>query len=126
METDDTTLQLRADLGSSTGTRVLNAISALTPRAVLRTSIGQRLSNLSLKTVMDSNGLKIVGITESQEPYRFEADPLWAVRDASATVNGEDLGECWPPDRPIDFGDAKTPDEPFVAASDVHLRPPPE
>lgn len=28
----------------------------------------------------------------------------------------DNLGECKPPDRPINFGDAKTPDDPFVAA----------
>lgn len=123
---DDTTLDLRADFGSSAATRVLNAISSLTPKAVLRTSIGQSISNLSLASLMDVNGLKVAGVTETQEPYRFEADRMRAVKHASATLNGEDLGELSPPDRPIAFGDVKTPADAFFAVADVYLRPPNE
>lgn len=123
---DDTTLELRAELGSSPATRFLNAISTLTPSTLLRTSFGQTMSNLSLARVMDVNGLKIAGTTETQEPYRFEADRIRAVTTAAATLNGDDLGEFAPPDRPIEFGDVKTPDDPFFAIADVFLRPPDE
>lgn len=123
---DDTTLEFRAELGASPATRVLTAISRLTPRAVLRTSIGQTLSNLSLASLMDVNGLKVAGTTETREPYRFEADRLRAIETAAATLNGEDLGAVGPPDRPIEFGDAKTPAEPFFTVADLFLRPPEE
>jgi hypothetical protein len=123
---DGTTLELRAELGSSPATRLLTAISTLTPNAVLRTSVGQTMSNLSLASVMDVNGLKTAGTTETQEPYRFEADRIRAVTTASATLNGDDLGKLGPPGRPIEFGDAKTPDDPFFAVADVFLRPPDE
>lgn len=121
---DDTTVDLTVELGSTAATRLLNTISSLTPKAFLRTSIGQTISNLSLASLMDVNGMKIAGVTETREPYRFEADRMRAVKDATVTLNGEDLGEFSPPDRPIVFGDAKTPDDAFFAVADVYLRPP--
>lgn len=123
---DDTTLEIRAELGSTPATRLLNVISTLTPSSVLRTSVGQTISTLSLASLMDVNGLKVAGTTETQEPYRFEADTMLAVESASATLDGTDLGEFGPPDREIGFGDAKTPDDPFFAVADVYLRPPNE
>lgn len=123
---DNTTLELRIELGTSPATRLLNSISAVTPSTVLRTSIGQTISNLSLASVMDVNGLKIAGTTETQEPYRFEAERIQAIEGVSAVLNGEDLGGLSTPDRPIDFGDIKTPDDPFLAVADVFLRPPNE
>lgn len=123
---DDTSLELRVELGSSPATRFLNTVSALTPSPVLRTSIGQAISNLSLASVMDVNGLKVAGTTETGEPYRFEADRMRVVETASAALNGTELGEFGPPDRPIEFGDVKTPDDPFFAVADVYLRPPDE
>lgn len=123
---DGTMLDLRAELGSSAGTSLLNAITSLTPQSVLRTSIGETISNLSITGVMDVNGLKVAGITDTQEPYRVEADRMRAVQTASATLNDENLGEFSPPDRPIEFGDAKTPDDSFVSFGDLYLRPPSE
>lgn len=123
---DGTTLDLRADLGASTGTRVLTAITALTPTPMLRTSLGGAISNLSLGLLLDTNGLKVVGHTETHEPYRVEADSLRTVTGATATLDGEDLGDLCPPDRPLGFGDARVPNEPFVTFGDLYLRPPPE
>lgn len=123
---DGMSLQLTAELGSSFGTRVLNAITSLTPQPILRTGIGERISNLSLNLLMNVNGLKVAGITDTAEPYRVEADSLRVVRRASAILDGEDLGEVHPPGRQHDFGDAKVPDQPFFAFGDLFLRPPTE
>lgn len=76
--------------------------------------------------MIESNGLKIAGTTETQEPYRVEADSLRMVTSATATLNDEDLGEVGPPNRPIEFGDHKVPNEPFVTFGDIYLRPPTE
>lgn len=121
---DGTSLTLSGEFGSSAATRLLNAISSITPKAVLRTSVGQMMSNLSLASAMDVNGMKIAGVTETREPYRFEADRMRVVNTAEASLNGEALGEFGPPDRPIAFGDAKTPDDAFFAVADVYLRLP--
>lgn len=121
---DGTTLDLRADLGDSVGTRLLSWVTSLTPTPVLRTSVGKVVSNVCFGALIDANGLKVAGVTDTQEPYRVEADALRTVTDVSATLDGEDLGEPCPPERPIEFGDAKVPNEPFVAFGDLHLRPP--
>lgn len=123
---DGTTLDFRSELGSSTGTFLLNAITTLTPQPILRTGLGETVSNFSLAQLMDVNGLKVAGITDTEEPYRVEPDSLRAVTAATATLNGEDLGDIIPPDRPIEFGDAIVPDEPFFSFGDLYLRPPTE
>ena len=121
---DGTTLSLRVDLGSSTSTRLLNGITSLTPQFVLRSSFGESVSNLCLSRLMDANGMKVAGVTEVEEPYRVEADSLRVVESASATLNGEDLGESCPPDRPIEFGDARVPNDPFVSFGGLCVHPP--
>lgn len=123
---DGTTLDLRADLGASTGTWVLTSVTSLTPKSVLRTSLGGAISNLSLGLLIDANGLKVVGRTDTHEPYRVEADSLRTVTGASATLNSEDLGDVCSPDRPLGFGDARVPNDPFFTFGDLYLRPPPE
>ena len=121
---EETTLEVRADLGTSTGTHLLTAITSLTPQPILRTSIGGAISNLTFDLLMDANGLKVVGETDTREPYRVEADALRVVTSAAATLNGEDLGAVQPPTRSIEFGDAIVPDEPFFVFGDLYLRPP--
>lgn len=123
---DDVTLDLDVDLESTTATRLLNTITNLTPQSLIRTSIGQTVSTLIFNQLLDANGMKIAGVTETQEPYRVEAETLRAVPNADATLNGEDLGTVQPPDRLITFGDAKVPDDPFFSFGDLYLRPPPE
>ena len=123
---DGTTLDLRADLGASTGTRLLTTITSLTPQPILRTSVGEAISNLTFGLLMDSNGLKVAGKTDTREPYRVEADSLHVVTNASANLNEEDLGAVQPPTRSIEFGDVIVPDEPFFAFGDLYLRPPAE
>lgn len=123
---DGTSLELRAELVASPRTRLVTTITALTPDPVLRTAIGEATSNLVFGRVLDTNGLQIVGTTETGEPYRVEANTLRLVEDASATLDGEELGELCPPDRQIEFGDAAAPNEPFVSFGDLYLRPPAE
>lgn len=123
---DGTTLELDVDLGSTTATRLLNMITALTPQFLLRTAIGRAVSTLSFNQLLDANGMQIAGETETQEPYRVEPTVLRAVTGATATLNGNDLGAVQPPDRLISFGDAKVMDEPIFSFGDLYLRPPSE
>lgn len=123
---DGTTFTLRADLGVSRKIRLLNAMMTLTPRPIVRTSVGQRVITLSFRQLIETNGLKIAGRTETQEPYRVEADNMRAVTSADAMVDGEDLGEVGPPDRLIEFGDHSVPNEPLIVFGDIYLRPPRE
>lgn len=122
---DETTVTLRASLGATVQTRLLNLLVALTPGAVVRTSLGATLITRVLARVIETNGLKIAGTTETGEPYRVEADTLRAVTSASAMVNGEDLGALVPPDRRIAFGDHVIPADPFFMFGTLYLRAPP-
>lgn len=123
---DGRTVDLRADLGVTPGISLLNVIASLTPRPILRTSIGQKVTNLTFAQLIDGNGLKIAGNTETGEPYRAEADAIRVVTSASATVNGNDLGDLTAPDRLIEFGDHIIPNEPVFVFGALYLRPPPD
>lgn len=123
---DGTVLDMRADLGGSPKIRVLNTIMSLTPQSILRTSIGQTVSTLTLGQLIESNGLKVAGVTETREPYRVEADSIRLVTSATATLNNEDLGEVGPLNRMIEFGDHKVPNDPLITFGALYLRPPTE
>lgn len=121
---DGTVLELSADLGVSPRIRVLNTITSLTPQPIVRTSIGQTISTLALGQLIESNGLNIAGVTETQEPYRVQADSIRLVTCATATLDTEDLGEVAPPNRPIEFGEHKVPNDPLITFGAIYLRPP--
>ena len=110
----------------SEGTRLLNGITTLTPKQILRTSVGEKISNLTFSLLMDTNGLKVAGVTDTGEPYRVESDSIRMVTDGSARVNSEDCGAVCPPVRPVEFGDAIAPNDPFVSFGELWLRPPAE
>lgn len=123
---DGTSVELQLELGSTMGTRFLNGITSLTPKKILRTSFGGNISNLTFNLLIDTNGLKVVGITDTGEPYRVESDSIRLVTDGSGQVNGSDCGTVSPPSRPIEFGDAIVPDDPIVSFGELWLRPPSE
>lgn len=105
---DGTHLELQATAGQTFGTRVLNTVIALTPAAVLQSRLGTTISTVSLNLLLDVNGLQVAGRTETDRRFRLDADRLHQITDASATLDGNDLGSLAPPTRPIEFGDAKT------------------
>lgn len=123
---DGTTIELQFELGSTIGTQFLNGITSLTPKGILRTSLGENVSNLTFDLLVDTNGLKVAGTTDTNEPYRVESDSIRLVSDGSAQVNGTDCGEITPPDRPVEFGDARVPNDPIVSFGELWLRPPSE
>lgn len=123
---DGTSVELQLDLGSNFGSRLLNGITTLTPKKILRTSVGEEISNLTFSLLMDSNGLKVAGITDTREPYRVESDSIRVVTDGSAQVNGENCGQVSPPSRSVGWGDASVPNDPFVSFGELWLRPPSE
>lgn len=118
---DDTTIELTASLTQTLATRVLNAVIAVTPAPVLQSGVGTTISTASMNLLLDANGLKIAGRTETSRRYRLESDRLARIQDASATLDGTDLGALTPPSRPIEFGDARTPGDAIYARGTVRL-----
>lgn len=106
--TDGTSLELTASASQTFGTRVLNTVIALTPAVILQSRMGTTISTLSLNLLLDANGLKVAGRTETDRRYRLDAERIQQITDASVTLDGSDLGALDSPTRPIEFGDAKT------------------
>lgn len=121
---DGTEAEFRASLGRTIGTRALDLTTTVTPKFVLRSRLGAAISTASFNLVLDANGVKIAGVTDTGARYRVESDRLATVTAASATVDGTDLGDPTPADRPVHFGDAKVPDEPYVVFGDLNLEHP--
>lgn len=106
--TDGTSLELTASASQTFGTRVLNTVIALTPAVILQSRMGTTISTLSLNLLLDANGLIVAGRTETDRRYRLDAERIQRITDASATLDGSELGALDSPTRPIEFGDAKT------------------
>jgi hypothetical protein len=118
---DDTTLELRLTLGSSLATTILNTIITITPRALMRTGPMLAISGLSFNLLLGLGGVHIRGETETGKDYVTEADRLAVVKDASAVLNGEDLGPLTRPPRPIYFGPSRVADHAVFAFGTANL-----
>lgn len=118
---DGTTLDLQVSLGSSLGTRVLNAVTKITPRALMMTSPMVAISEISLNLLLGLGGLKIVGRTETGKAYLNEADRLAVVKEASARLNDRDLGKLTRPPKPILFGQVRVPNRALFSFGTLHL-----
>lgn len=119
--TDGTELELTAAAGQTIGTRLLNTVIALTPDAILQSRMGTTVSTLSLNLLLNANMLRVAGRTETDRRYRLDAERIHQITDASATLDGRDLGRFTPPNRPIEFGDAKTTGDALYVPGTLHL-----
>jgi hypothetical protein len=120
---DGTTLELHTELGDTPATRLLTFVSRLTPSWLLRTAFGRRITNSGFQRLIASNGLQIVGQTETGEPFRVEADTIRSVEAATAELDGDDLGGLRTPYRRIAFGDHVIPDDTLLVSGALYLRP---
>lgn len=122
MKADDgATLDLELRLGSSAGTALLNTMVRLAPRWMLFAGPMLTLSSFAFNALLGLGGVHIAGHTETGKPYVTEADELAVVRDASATLNGDNLGDLTQPPRPISFGPSRVADRPIVARGTASL-----
>lgn len=118
---DGTTIDVSGTVGQTPGTRILNAVIAVTPARILRSRFGAAVSTLSVNLLTDANGLEVAGATETGRRYRLDAERMARITDASASLDGSDLGELQPPSRPIEFGDATTTGDALSVAGVLHL-----
>jgi hypothetical protein len=116
---DGTELEMDLSFGQTVGTRLLNVMVALTPKAVARTQIGSALSTFVLNRLVEANGAKVAGRFATGEPYRFEANRIAVVTAATATLDGEDLGLLSSSPQPIEDGDVKN--MPIHCYADVYV-----
>ncbi len=121
---DGTTLELSAALAHPISTRLMEGLSGGVPRTIQRSAIGATVSSFTLNRLMGANGLALRGRTETGTRYWGEADHLRTVSDASATLNGVDLGRTVSGTSIHDFGDVKTAREPYVVFGALHLEYP--
>ena len=118
---DGTEMQVACDLADTVGTRLLTGVIRVTPDAILGSSVGTAVSTLSLNLLTDARGLRVAGRTETERRYRLAPRRIRSITGASATLDGSELGARSPPDRPIEFGDAKTTGEPLFVPGTLYL-----
>lgn len=118
---DGTEARISLDLTRTMGTRLLTLAVVLTPDVVLESSFGTAVSTAMLNLLVDANGLRVASRTETGRRYRLDVDEVYAVSSGTATLDSTDLGHVAPPGRPIEFGGAKTVDEPIVTPGTLFL-----
>lgn len=118
---DGTAFDLTASTSQTVGTRILNTVTTLTPAPILRSRAGTTISTMSLNLLLDVNGMKVAGRTETARRYRLDAERLHKITVASATLDDRDLGTLSSPNRPIEFGDAKTTGDALYIPGTLHL-----
>jgi hypothetical protein len=125
LEADDgTTLELSAVLARPISTRLMEGLAGGVPGTIQRSAMGAAVSSFTLNRLMGANGLELRGRTETGTRYWGEADHLRTVSDASATLDGVDLGRRVSGTSIHDFGDIKTAREPYVVFGALHLEYP--
>jgi hypothetical protein len=118
---DGTTLDVEVNHERTRRARLLTAMLNVTPRWMARSRPGAAIGTATLNFLLPANGLRVAGRTETGQRYRNEPDRLTVGTDASAILDGEDLGMLSPPDRSIAFGDLHVPEQPIVTFGDLYL-----
>jgi len=118
---DDRRFDLTLTVTPTVRTRLLTLANRLTPDRVARSRIGVGLSTLSLRALVDVNGLRVAGRTDTGAPYRTDAERITRITDATAHLDGVDLGALVDPRPPVAFGDIVAPDDPIVVHGTLWL-----
>jgi hypothetical protein len=118
---DDTDLNVHVQLGSSRAAGILNALLKVTPRAAKLSRPMVMLSEIAINALLGLGWAKLAGKTETGKDYLAEADKLAVVKEASARLNGVDLGALSRPRQPILFGDLKVPNRALLSFVTLNL-----
>lgn len=118
---DGTELALDVELTATPRSRMVGAMSRLTPTPVARSDFGLWMTNQSLDKVLGLGGLKAAGRTETGKRYHGEPERIALVKDATATLNGDDLGSVVAPPESIAFGDIHLTNRPVFFFGDLNM-----
>ncbi|WP_254536922.1 hypothetical protein [Halomarina litorea] len=118
---DGTRLDCSLAFESTPATRLLGAVARATPSAIARSGVGRAVSTFSLNALLGLGGLPVGGRTETGREYFAAADRMYLVGDATATLDGTDLGGVVRPPERIAFGDIVTTDRPVAFVGDLFL-----
>ena len=118
---DDTELVLDVELTQTPRSRIVSAMSRLTPTPVARSGLGGWMTNMSLNEFLGLGGLKAAGRTETGKRYHGEPERIALVKDATATLDGDDLGPVVSPSEAVTFGDIPLTDRPVFFFGDLNM-----
>lgn len=104
--------------------RALSRLLNVTPKRIARSRTGALVGTAALNLLLPANGLRVAGRTDTGRRYRTEPVRVTVGTDASATLDGEDLGGLTGPDRPVSFGDLHVTNRPIVTVGDLFLEYP--
>jgi hypothetical protein len=118
---DETRLNLTLKFGTTRGCWLLNALLRA-PGALHADGRPGAAVERGLQGVFGAQGLRLVGQTEMGRAYRLLPQRVAAVREASAELNGVDLGALSRPTRPIHFGDLQLAERPGLVFGTMYLQ----
>ena len=101
-------LRIELDLEETLSARLLVALAGSPPTRFTTSKPMIAASDFLVNALVTKGGLTMLGKTETGQPfYNGATERLMVIRQGSATMNGEDLGEVSRPTWPLAFGDGR-------------------
>lgn len=108
-------LEWTVDGRQTAATSVMNAMMALMPQRAWRSPSILRMMGPVAGTVLRLGQVSLIGRTPNGQRFRTGPNRIWAVRDATATLHGQDLGHPAPLAEQGRLGDFWIPQRGLVA-----------
>jgi hypothetical protein len=120
----DARLEVTFEIRRTARTKLASLAATVLPSAVTATTVGAGLQRLGSKYVLGTGAQPLAGETETDRQFRMVPRAIAFVTDATATVDGTDLGSLRVPPEPVEFGDVVLPARPIYARGALRVEYP--
>jgi hypothetical protein len=122
--TGDARLTVTFEIRRTPRTKLASLAATVMPTRVTSTAVGDGLQRLGSKYVLGTGDQPLAGETETGRQFRMVPRAVAFVSDATATVDGTDLGSLRVPPEPVEFGDVVLPARPIYARGALRVEYP--
>ena len=118
----DHELNVELYLRETRSSRLLVALASSPPNRFVLSKPVAAISNFLVNLLVTKGGMTLTGKTETGQPfYHGASDRVMLVKNGSATLNDEDLGNVSSPTWPVEFGDAIPSVQPALKLGTLYI-----
>jgi len=118
----DHEINMELFLKETRSSRLLAALASSPPNPLMVSKPMVTISNLLANLLVTKGGMKMVGNTETGQPfYHGATDRLMIVQKGSTIMDGKDLGDISRPTWPVEFGDAIPIFQPVIKLGTLYI-----